>query len=130
MSFEISWVPKACKPKPSEGGEGLETPPKFNGYLKLRPPSFAERLRHQAKAAQLIGKNEEGVQRTVDSLMIAAEFAEEAFKIIAEVKIETADGLLKANTAEELFCQSEFDEIVAELSEMMIRGFMGNSKSR
>lgn len=100
---------------------GENSPAEFVGTIKVKVPSFSERLRLQAEFA---GKD--GADTVAGRLEMVAALAEKVLPMIQEVDIATADGSSVAKTSEEMFNNPAFDKLTAEIALAALRGFAGN----
>jgi len=101
---------------------GENSPAEFVGTIKVKVPSFSERLRLQAEVA---GKDV-GADDIAGRLEMVAALAEKVLPMIQEVSIATADGSAAAKTSEEMFNNPAFDKLTAEIALAALRGFAGN----
>lgn len=101
---------------------GEDSPAKFKGTIKVKVPSFSDRLRLQAEFAGKAGDNESTAHR----LEMVAQLADRVLPMIESVQVETEDGSAKANTSEEMFNNPAFDMLTAEVAMAALRGFVGN----
>lgn len=100
---------------------GEDSPAEFVGTIKVKVPSFSERLRLQAEFA---GK--EGGDTVSGRLEMVAALADKVLPMIQEVSIATADGSAVAKTSEDMFNNPAFDKLTAEIALAALRGFAGN----
>lgn len=128
MGLEIPWKPKSNE---STETDGVVVPAKTKGTLTVRPQSYSERLRFQAKAHSIAQAQKNGQPDHEAHLMMIADLAEKAQAYVVAVDLcLVEDETVKVTTVEELYADPRFDVVVTELATAMMSGFSGNSKSR